>query len=95
MKQSFKRTLAVVFGFGMACFSALAVVDCPPVPDPCVRPPNPTRTFFWTCPDTYTCGTAVCVTICAYAQAASCNSGNTGYVNVTFPFGNCIPPTPP
>ena len=66
--------------------NATAVVNCGPVKDPCSS--NPTKTFTWTCPDGSTCGTAYCAHICSRWDGFIC-SGNTGYIDVTFPWGSC------
>jgi hypothetical protein len=82
MKRLIVMTLLVLF----VVSGAKAVVNCGPVQDPCSS--NPTETFTWTCPDGQTCGSASCVSICSRWQGFMC-SGNTGYVQVTFPLESC------
>jgi len=87
MKKIVKSLMLTGLFFTFAGLNAKASVSCGPVTDPC----NPTKTFTWTCSDGQTCGTAYCGSICAIAQSSNCY-GNTGYVNVTVPFGTCNNP---
>jgi len=85
MRRMIVLTLLGLLGIA----NAKAAVNCGPVQDPCSS--NPTKTFSWTCADGQTCGSAVCVSICSRWEGFIC-SGNSGYVNVTFPMGNCNDP---
>lgn len=85
MKRLIVLTLLALFGIA----NAKAAVNCGPVQDPCDS--NPTKAFSWTCADGQTCGSAYCGTICSRWDGFIC-SGNTGYIQVTLPFGTCNDP---